>query len=554
MEALTVVAQLEANPKSKGNDLIALWGVTWSPDSRWLAAAAEDHTVRVWDGRDGHPVSTLKGHNDWILGLCFSQDGRTLATASDDGTGRLWDVKTGKQIHALTGHTLGLTIIAFDPSGKRVLTGGEDQTARLWDAASGKQLHAWPDHESGLYDVEFGEGGKAIHTQTGFGVKRVWSVVDGKLLSETKPKDRPHTCYGVCFLQREGDITQVWVGPPGAVPPLRSRDGSQKNKALAPARLVLKGHRHGVASLVVAPNGKAVASSSQDNTAMVWDPPVWDRVTGKGRITLAHAEEVECLAFAPDGQTLATGDHAGVIRLWNPATGRLVRTIAGHQHRVIVMSFTPDGKTLVAGGGDGAVRFLDMPEANERLVLTKPCGPWICSLAIAKDGKSLAVGGFVPDGHSDEGNQADRLGEAMLWDLGAGKEICRFQGHTGGIKRLEFTPDGKTLVTAGSFDKTIILWDMATGKKRASLEGYEELIESLAVSPDGKTVVSGDWNGEIKLWGVAKAAQLLSFQGHPGWVTCLKYTPDGETLVSAGSDGTVKLWDVKKLPPKKADK
>jgi WD40 repeat protein len=173
MDTFKVVAQLEAGRGGERGEPNALWLVTWSPDSRWLAAAASDHAVRIWDGKDGRLLGTLKGHSDWILGLCFSPDGRTLVSASDDDTARLWDVKSGKLIHTFAGHTAGLTPVVFDPTGTRVVTGGEDQTARLWDAATGKQLRVWPDHESGVRGVEFAGGGQQVRTRTARGIVRV---------------------------------------------------------------------------------------------------------------------------------------------------------------------------------------------------------------------------------------------------------------------------------------------------------------------------------------------------------------------------------------------
>jgi WD40 repeat protein len=562
MDAFTVVAQLDASTEGKRGEPNALCSVTWSPDSRWLAAAAADHTVRVWGGRDGRPAATLKGHTDWVLSVCFSPDGLTLLTASNDDTARLWDVKSGKLVHTLTGHTAGLTPAAFDPTGTRVLTGGEDQTARLWDAATGKQQRVWPDHESGVREAEFAAGGKEVRTRTARGTERVWSVADGKLVSEKKPVEQVRHRYGICLLREKDQNTEVWVGPTDAVPPPLPDDGRRRihlgpsgedaEKDLTPARLVLRGHKQWITGAVIASDGKSVASSSQDKTARVWDATVWDRVTGKGRITLPHAEEVNCVAFAPDGKALATGDDAGVVRRWDLATGEALWTTPVRDKRVKVLVFTPDGKTVLAAVGK-TVALLDAANGEERKAL-RGLTAWVDGLAVSSDGKTLAVGSFVREGFSDEGNQAERPGEVLLWDLGADKELRRLKGHTGGIEALGFTPDGKVLATGGGFDKTVILWDVAASKERAVLKGHAEPIRSLAVTPDGAAVASGDWSGTIKLWDVASGKERLSFRGHLGWVTSLAFARDGETLVSGGADQTVKLWDLKKMLPKGADK
>ena len=63
---------------------------------------------------------------------------------------------------------------------------------------------------------------------------------------------------------------------------------------------------------------------------------------------------------------------------------------------------------------------------------------------------------------------------------------CAPAGHTGGVHSVAFSPDGKTLVSAGD-DRTLRLWDVATaGLARAPLRGHPGGVHSVAFSPDGK--------------------------------------------------------------------
>ncbi|WP_406346483.1 helix-turn-helix domain-containing protein [Streptomyces sp. NBC_00648] len=80
----------------------------------------------------GRSRGVLTGHSDRLEHIAFSPDSRTLATASDDGTVRLWDVPTGLAYATLTGHTRAVTHVLFGNDGHTLFTAGNDRTVRQW--------------------------------------------------------------------------------------------------------------------------------------------------------------------------------------------------------------------------------------------------------------------------------------------------------------------------------------------------------------------------------------------------------------------------------------
>ena len=75
-----------------------------------------------------------------------------------------------------------------------------------------------------------------------------------------------------------------------------------------------------------------------------------------------------------------------------------------------------------------------------------------------------------------------------------------------------------------------------------SLKGHTWRVLSLAFSPDGRTLASAGEGGGLKLWNVATGQVALTLKGHTGSVCGIAFSRDGNLLASCGGDATVRLW------------
>lgn len=382
--------------------------ICWRP-------GGEDGVVTVIDVTQGKPLHLFKGHSGRIQWLSFSPDAKSIASASNDGNVRVWKLATAQQSRVLGSHELPVFSVAWSPDGRWLAVGtGEDSTSsegivKIWDVLLGKLVTEIRAAKGRVLGLAFSADGRTLATGGYDSYVRLWDAASGRLLREFvgRPSDElpdDGKVIGTLAVSKDGMLAAGFGSPA-----FHQSDYNQVAKIwdLDSGRelAILDGHANTICSVAFAPDGKLLATASDDQRVKLWS-------VRDGRIvrTLSGTERFKSVVFSPDGEWVIAGGVTGDITAWEAATGRHpVGQLTGHANGVQRLCFSPDGRTIASASWDSTVKLWNPLSARETRTLREHTD-WISCLAFSPDGNTLATGSFDAT--------------VRLWDAASARQIA----------------------------------------------------------------------------------------------------------------------------------
>lgn len=511
-----------------------------------------------------------------VLTASFSPTADELVAAGRNGA--LLYAADGRVLARLVGS--GATTAAWSPDGRELAVGGENHVAVIFDAA-GRTLrtvqtaapiaalsyagHVLLAGSGGHVRLVYGTKGPIRTLSFPGAVVAAALTPDRRFVAVAAKRSGRVTTYLIDVATRriratlpERGIEAVAISPDGTLLATGSTDTTARLWAVPSGRLlhVLPQRGH-VVAVRFSHRGRLLLSSSADGTAAVWDA----RRGVRDLLLVGSTGGATDATLSPGGTKIAVAFADDDARLYDATDGRLLAPLAGHTAPVTSVGFDRSGRAIVTASDDGTVRLWSTTAGDELVPVDHRSGPVTASFV--GDDVIRTVGGGVarfvtvtgkvlrtqpatapppptavrsPDG-SLEATTHGR--EVDLRDAHSGRILHRLLGNGSVVDDMQFSRDGRLLVTAGA-DHLARIWDAHSGYLLHVLRGHFFAVRTAEFSPDARWVVTAS-QFTAGLWDASTGRLLQYLRGHTKPLTGASFSPDGRYIVTGGDDGVASI-------------
>lgn len=265
--------------------------------------------------------------------------------------------------------------------------------------------------------------------------------------------------------------------------------------------------------------------------------------------------------FSKDGTKVLTGSWDSTAKIWDlrkktqtAYVERLrcppcVRRFVASDRHVVSAVFSPDEKTVLTASDRGSIKIWDVETGNCVRTLRNETTDVLNQAIFSSDGNMIL--------------SCQTNGIVQLWDATTGVCLNTLKAHKSSVKSVAFSEDGKFFLTGGNSDHTAKVWKLedvlpsttnTTPQEEEEevapmviLQGHSDVLTSVQFSKDGKKIVTASNDTTAKIWQTATGECLQTLagpKGHSNNVMSAVFSKNGEKVLTSSRDGTTKIWQV----------
>ena len=204
-----------------------------------------------------------------------------------------------------------------------------------------------------------------------------------------------------------------------------------------------------------------------------------------------------------------------------------MRAVFEHHSNVVnSISFSPDGRSLVSGSDDRSVCICNIRDGSSKELSVTDDADWFLSVVFSPDGRYIAAGDIA---HS-----------LWIWDSRTHRLVANWKGHGGWVWCVEFTPDGKGLMS-GSNDSRVKYWDVSSLGIHEAISGRETVVPGHAFP-----LIRSFSGHTVRFYSSFIACSLSRHPHLQDNVYSIAFSPsDEESFITGSEDGSVRVWDIR---------
>jgi len=252
-----------------------------------------------------------------------------------------------------------------------------------------------------------------------------------------------------------------------------------------------------------------------------------------------HTDYVYSVAWSPDGKYIASGSQDGTAHIWNADNGQRLFSYrsniqpAQSDDWANKVTWSPDNKMIAIAFNDGTVQVVEVSDDKGLARYTNSDG--------TIPGPGFAAASWSPDGkYVAAGNMDDKI---YVYEVASGKIVTTYAEHTDFISAVAWSHDGKR-VASGAWDSQVKVWDPLSGQTLLNYKGHHDNLRSVAWSPDDTRIVSGGWDGTAQVWDSVSGHTLITYTKHVGgMVNAVAWSHRGRYIASGGNDVQTHVWE-----------